>query len=112
MPFYEYQCKHCGFADTLLESMSAAASKKCPQCKKPRAFVRLISAAGFQLKGQGWYQTDFKNSGKPKEKSAAKDSNDGKAGDAANKDGDSSSDAKKPDTKKDTSAKPKEKPTT
>lgn len=70
MPFYEYKCQQCGFADTLLESFSAPRQQTCPQCQKKRAFVRLVSAAGFQLKGQGWYVTDFKNQGgkhKPKD---------------------------------------------
>jgi len=60
MPIYEYQCAACGHADSFLESMNAVSNKTCPKCGKRRSFKRLISAAGFQLKGQGWYATDFK----------------------------------------------------
>ena len=90
MPIYEYQCKQCGHQDSFLESMRAPKTRKCPQCKKPRAFTRLVSAAGFQLKGQGWYQTDFKNpkpaaankSDKPDDKKKSDDSKSKKDGDS------------------------------
>ncbi len=80
MPLYEYQCAVCGHEDTLLEKLTASRTKKCPSCGKARSFKRLVSAAGFQLKGQGWYQTDFRNAGKPpapakdQDRDAAKDS--------------------------------------
>lgn len=110
MPFYEYQCKHCGFEDTLLESMNAAASKKCPSCGKARAFVRLISAAGFQLKGQGWYATDFKDKPQPKAKDKdAGGADDSKSSDkaddkAASKAADTASDSKSSDGKKESAS--------
>ncbi len=79
MPLYEYQCAACGHEDTLLEKHSASKTKKCPSCGKVRSFKRLVSAAGFQLPRQGWYQTDCRDSGKPpapaksQDKDAAKD---------------------------------------
>lgn len=68
MPIYEYRCGECGFQKEFLQRMSDAPLKDCPECGKP-ALTKLLSAAGFQLKGTGWYATDFKNSSA---KSAAK----------------------------------------
>lgn len=65
MPIYEYRCSACGFEKDALQKMSDKPLVDCPECGKP-ALVKLISAAGFQLKGSGWYATDFKGSGKPK----------------------------------------------
>lgn len=66
MPIYEYRCGACGFEKDALQKLSDPPLVDCPQCGKP-ALVKLISAAGFQLKGSGWYATDFKGSGtKPK----------------------------------------------
>jgi putative FmdB family regulatory protein len=62
MPIYEYRCRECGFEKDALQKMSAPPLVDCPQCGKP-ALVKLVSAAGFQLKGSGWYATDFKSSG-------------------------------------------------
>ncbi len=61
MPIYEYRCGECGFQKEFLQRMSDAPLKDCPECGKP-ALTKLLSAAGFQLKGTGWYATDFKNS--------------------------------------------------
>jgi putative FmdB family regulatory protein len=74
MPIYEYRCNSCGHQKEILQRMSDAPLSKCPQCGK-RAFKKMVTAAGFQLKGTGWYATDFKNGGaKPAAKSAdAKD---------------------------------------
>lgn len=60
MPIYEYECKRCHHHFDLMQKISDAPVKQCPQCFEDTA-VRLISAAGFQLKGTGWYVTDFKN---------------------------------------------------
>ena len=103
MPFYEYRCDACAFQDSFLESMNASAQKTCPECGKRRAFKRLISAAGFQLKGSGWYVTDFRDNDKkkPSEKKteAATDSatSADKKSDAK---GETKSDAKSSDSKK------------
>ena len=66
MPIYEYRCKKCGFQQEILQKVSDKPLTVCPQCNK-KAFDKMVTAAGFQLKGNGWYQTDFKKSpGKPK----------------------------------------------
>lgn len=59
MPFYEYRCSACGHEFEAMQKMSAAPLQDCPSCSKPE-LVKLISAAGFRLKGGGWYETDFK----------------------------------------------------
>ncbi|MEO8718367.1 MAG: FmdB family zinc ribbon protein [Burkholderiales bacterium] len=64
MPIYEYRCADCGFQDEYLQKVSEAPLTMCPSCGKP-TFRKLVSAAGFHLKGSGWYATDFKGSGKP-----------------------------------------------
>lgn len=64
MPIYEYRCTDCGFQDEYLQKVSEAPLTACPSCGKA-SFRKLVSAAGFQLKGSGWYATDFKGSGKP-----------------------------------------------
>ena len=63
MPIYEYRCSACGFEKDALQKLSDPRLVECPSCGKP-ALVKLVSAAGFQLKGSGWYATDFKSSGK------------------------------------------------
>ncbi len=63
MPIYEYRCEACGHALEVMQKLSDEALKDCPSCNRP-ALKKLISAAGFQLKGSGWYATDFKHSGK------------------------------------------------
>lgn len=65
MPIYEYRCDACGFEDEYLQKMSEPTLTVCPECGKT-AFTKLVSAAGFHLKGSGWYVTDFKNKPKPK----------------------------------------------
>jgi putative FmdB family regulatory protein len=65
MPIYEYRCDACGHEKEVLQRMSDKPLTKCPKCGK-RRFHKLVSAAGFQLKGTGWYATDFKNSGTKK----------------------------------------------
>lgn len=64
MPIYEYRCQECGFEDEYLQKMNSAPLVDCPSCGKP-ALTKLVSAAGFQLKGSGWYATDFKHPAKP-----------------------------------------------
>jgi putative FmdB family regulatory protein len=64
MPIYEYRCADCGFQEEYLQKVSEAPLTVCPSCGKP-SLRKLLSAAGFQLKGSGWYATDFKGSGKP-----------------------------------------------
>lgn len=67
MPIYEYQCQQCGKQHEVLQKMSDPDLTDCPACHTPN-LKKLISAAGFQLKGSGWYVTDFRNKEqKPKE---------------------------------------------
>ncbi|MBI5329134.1 MAG: zinc ribbon domain-containing protein [Betaproteobacteria bacterium] len=62
MPIYAYKCADCGFEQDVMQKISDAVLTDCPQCAKP-AFTKQLTAAGFQLKGNGYYATDFKNSG-------------------------------------------------
>ncbi|MHB9117310.1 MAG: FmdB family zinc ribbon protein [Burkholderiales bacterium] len=70
MPIYEYRCSECGFQKEYIRKMSDAPLTTCPECGK-ETFSKLLSAAGFQLKGSGWYQSDFKGSSPAKEASPA-----------------------------------------
>jgi putative FmdB family regulatory protein len=63
MPIYEYRCAECGQEHEILQKVSEPPLTECPACGKP-ALQKLLSAAGFQLKGSGWYATDFKGGGK------------------------------------------------
>jgi putative FmdB family regulatory protein len=93
MPIYEYRCASCGFEKEYLQKVSDPRLTVCPECGKP-TFDKLVSAAGFQLKGSGWYVTDFKGNGsrpsgdkdkaggdkeKPAETKPAEPKSDGKA---------------------------------
>ena len=70
MPIYEYRCSSCGHKLESLQKLADAPLVTCPLCRKP-TLTKLLSAAGFQLKGSGWYATDFKGSGgKPADKAA------------------------------------------
>ena len=70
MPIYEYRCSECGHQDEFLRKLSEPPLSVCPACGKS-TFQKQLSAAGFQLKGSGWYATDFKTTGKkPAAKSA------------------------------------------
>ena len=70
MPIYEYRCGECGHQEDHLQKISEKPLTKCPACGK-KAYKKLLSAAGFQLKGSGWYATDFKTAAKkPAEKKA------------------------------------------
>ncbi|KTD17249.1 FmdB family zinc ribbon protein [Legionella jordanis] len=73
MPIYEYECKSCHHHFDLMQKIGDAPAKQCPQCFQDTA-VRLVSAAGFQLKGTGWYVTDFKNKDKKEAKPGTKES--------------------------------------
>jgi len=64
MPIYAYQCGSCGFAKDHLQKISDPPLNTCPSCGKP-TFSKQLTAAGFQLKGSGWYATDFKGGSSP-----------------------------------------------
>jgi len=72
MPIYGYQCQACGHEFELMQKMSDPAPSVCPACGKPDVRKQL-SAAGFQLKGSGWYATDFKGAAKPSSDAKAND---------------------------------------
>ena len=63
MPIYEYRCGACGHEMEQMQKMSDEPLKECPICQESK-LKKLISAAGFRLKGSGWYETDFKNTKK------------------------------------------------
>ncbi|HZX27012.1 MAG TPA: FmdB family zinc ribbon protein [Telluria sp.] len=62
MPIYAYRCEECGFSRDVLQKVSDAPLTVCESCGKP-SFRKQLTAAGFQLKGTGWYATDFRNGG-------------------------------------------------
>jgi putative FmdB family regulatory protein len=78
MPIYEYRCGNCGFEKEYLQKLSDPAITDCPSCGHAQ-MRKLVSAAGFQLKGTGWYATDFKGNGKAPA-AAKKDAGKGEAG--------------------------------
>jgi putative FmdB family regulatory protein len=91
MPIYAYRCSACGHAKDVLQKLSDPVLSTCPACGA-EAFSKQVTAAGFQLKGSGWYATDFKGGGAAAPAAAT---------------GDAKADTKtdsKPDSKPDTSA--------
>lgn len=84
MPIYEYRCASCGHELEALQKLSEAPLTVCPTCHKAELRKR-VSAAGFQLKGSGWYVTDFRNSGakQPAKDAGAKSNGANGSGDAA-----------------------------
>ena len=79
MPIYEYRCSSCGFQKEYLQKITNPVMTACPECDK-QTFSKMLTAAGFQLKGSGWYASDFKNSGaKPAAKTEGKDKSAGEA---------------------------------
>jgi putative FmdB family regulatory protein len=102
MPIYAYRCDACGHQKDVLQKMSDPTLTVCPSCGA-ESFARQLSAPAFQLKGTGWYVTDFRENGK-KSGDAAKSSSDGngnddKAGDRAGDKPDGKSEAKSADAK-------------
>ena len=63
MPIYEYKCDACGHEMEVMQKMADEPLTECPECHKP-ALKKLVSAAGFRLSGNGWYETDFKSGAK------------------------------------------------
>lgn len=91
MPIYAYRCASCGHAKDVLQKLSDPPLTECPACGA-QAFAKQVTAAGFQLKGSGWYVTDFKGNGakKPDSGDAAKaegTKTDGTKGDGAKLEG-------------------------
>jgi putative FmdB family regulatory protein len=89
MPIYAYRCGACGHEKDVLQKVSAAPLTTCPACGT-EAFAKQLTAAGFQLKGSGWYATDFKGSGakaaaEPAKPASAPDAGAGAGGASDNK---------------------------
>ena len=100
MPIYAYKCESCGHAKDVLQKMSDAPLTDCPACAAT-TFKKQLTAAGFQLKGSGWYATDFKGGGKSSapdgDKSDTAESGSGTSGESKgddSKSGESKSDSK------------------
>lgn len=85
MPIYEYQCSVCGHQMEAFQKISDEALTECPKCHKP-ALNKLISASGFQLKGTGWYATDYKSKSKSSTEGESKSETETKSSDAKPKD--------------------------
>ena len=83
MPIYAYRCEECGFAKDVLQKISDPQLTECPSCGKS-TFKKQLTAAGFQLKGTGWYVTDFRGGNAPATGVAGK--NDGAKADGAKAD--------------------------
>ena len=104
MPIYAYRCSACGHAKDVLQKISDPQLTVCPACGKA-TFSKQVTAAGFQLKGSGWYATDFRNGSQPKaqpadgEASKPQEKAGEKSGDQkADKPGDKAADKAKPDS--------------
>jgi putative FmdB family regulatory protein len=98
MPIYEYRCTLCGHEQEVLQKVSEPPLTQCPSCGKP-GMQKLLSAAGFQLKGSGWYATDFKGGAKkPDEKKPGEKKSDDK------KPAETKTDTKKTETKSEAAA--------
>ncbi|MGE5130880.1 MAG: FmdB family zinc ribbon protein [Sphingomonadaceae bacterium] len=95
MPIYEYRCAECGFEEEYLQKISEPPLTVCPKCGKP-SFQKKLTAAGFQLKGSGWYATDFRGGSKPGAKADAKP--EGKAEAKTEAKSESKTASKKPDS--------------
>lgn len=102
MPFYEYECGSCGHHTEVLQKVSDAPLKKCPDCGKS-ALKRLISAPVFRLKGGGWYETDFKSDKENKRNLAGREEASESKAEAKPE---TSSDAKSTETKTEAKAEP------
>lgn len=97
MPIYEYRCEYCGELTEILQKVSDEPATQCPSCNKP-GLKRQISAAGFQLKGGGWYVTDFRGK---KESSSEKKSTENTSSESSPSTETKSEPTKPTETKKD-----------
>lgn len=103
MPIYEYRCDDCGHELEALQKISDPQLTDCPACQTP-SLKKLMSAAGFRLKGGGWYETDFKSGDKKKnlvESASGGESKTESKSDAKSEDKSSTkTESKKPESKK------------
>jgi putative FmdB family regulatory protein len=102
MPIYEYRCSSCGFQKEYLQKVTDPVKTVCPECGK-KTFSKMLTAAGFHLKGSGWYATDFRNpkpaaktesKGEAKSEGKSESKPDGKSDGKAESKTDSKSDSK------------------
>ena len=94
MPIYEYECGDCGELHEFIQKFSDSPKVECPTCGKPK-LKKLISAAAFHLKGDGWYVTDFRDKGKKKDKRKSESTE----GSGDSKSDESTTDSKSSDSK-------------
>jgi putative FmdB family regulatory protein len=85
MPIYAYRCESCGFAKDVLQKISDPVLTDCPECGQAK-FQKQVTAAGFQLKGSGWYVTDFRDGKGGKPAGGSESASDGDAKPAATSD--------------------------
>ena len=78
MPFYEYECPHCGYDEEVLQKITDKPLTQCPSCGK-KGLKKLMSAPLFRLKGSGWYETDFKGDKEKKRNLAGADKEEAKS---------------------------------
>ena len=99
MPIYEYECKSCGHILDALQKMSEDPLQYCPECGE-HALKRLLSAPRFRLKGEGWYETDFKTGDKKRNLHAEdKPSKDTKSDDSKKSDSSKKTEKSSPSSK-------------
>jgi len=103
MPIYQYQCTACAHSMEALQKMSDPLLVDCPSCGDS-TLKKQVTAAAFKLKGTGWYETDFKNSGQPPKANSTGDSSDKPSKKNAANDSSVDSDAEKPATAKNNSS--------
>jgi len=113
MPFYEYECPHCGYDEEVLQKINDKPLTKCPTCGK-KGLKKLMSAPVFRLKGSGWYETDFKGdkenkrnlAGADKEEPKTEAKSDAKADAKADSKADAKPEAAKPEAAKSEKSEP------
>ena len=105
MPIYEYRCGDCGHEFETIQKISDDPLKVCPACKES-TLVKKISAAGFRLKGGGWYETDFKSGNKRNLSADSKPDSGGGSDSAAGASSKTGGESKSVGSKSDSSAKP------
>jgi len=93
MPFYEYECPHCGYDEEVLQKINDKPLTKCPTCGK-KGLKKLMSAPVFRLKGSGWYETDFKGDKENKRNLAGADKEEPKTEAKSDAKADAKADAK------------------
>ena len=103
MPIYEYQCEECGHKLEVMQRMSEDPLKTCPSCAED-TLKKLVSKAGFRLTGTGWYETDFKDKGKPEDDKGEKKEKEKEKEKEGSGDKKDAKESKKDEAKKDTSS--------